>query len=148
MITQFKSDFWKQFMDLFVSKFLNNVDKKGRISFPSLFRNVLSKDNKNEIILYKSLKHNAIEGCDSNRINEIAKRINKLDIFSDDQDDFSTSIFSEIIPTNIDKEGRFLIPDSLKEYANISSQAIFFGQGYFFKSGNPWPQTKDRKNQE
>ena len=124
-------------MNLFVSQFVNKVDKKGRISLPSLFRNVLPKDSKNEIILYKSFKYNSIEGCSSDRINEIAKRINKLDIFSDDQDDFATSIFSEIIPTNIDKEGRFLIPDNLKIHSNISTEATFVGQGYFFQIWEP-----------
>ena len=63
------------------------------------------------------MKHKSVEGCGIQRINEIAKRINSLDFFSEDQEDFSTSIFSEIIPTNLDKEGRFLIPDNLKVYA-------------------------------
>mgnify|MGYP001347731227 CR=1 FL=1 len=92
-------------MNIFLSEFTNKVDKKGRISLPSIFRNALPKNNKNEIILFKSIKFNSIEGCNSKRINEIAERINKLDIFSDDQDDFATSIFSEIVPTNLDKEG-------------------------------------------
>ena len=102
-------------MNLFVSQFVNKIDKKGRISLPSIFRSVLDKKDKNQIILYKSLKYNSIEGCDSYRINEIANRINKLDFFSDDQDDFATSIFSEIVPTNLDAEGRFLIPEHLKK---------------------------------
>ena len=124
-------------MDFFVSQFVNRVDKKGRISLPSLFRNVLPINTNNEIILYKSLKHNSIEGCSSNRISEIAQRINKLDIFSDDQDDFSTSIFSEIIPTNLDKEGRFLIPEKLKIHSKISNEATFVGQGYYFQIWEP-----------
>ena len=124
-------------MNLFVSQFINKVDKKGRISLPSLFRNALPKNSRNEIILYKSLKYNSIEGCSSNRINEIAKRINKLDIFSDDQDDFATSVFSQIIPTNIDTEGRFLIPENLKNHSNISTEATFVGQGYFFQIWEP-----------
>ena len=124
-------------MDLFLSQFLNKVDKKGRVSLPSIFRGALPKNNKNEIILYKSLKHNAIEGCNSSRIEEIAKRINKLDIFSDDQDDFATSIFSEIVPTNLDKEGRFSISDKLKEFANIADEVIFIGQGLFFQIWEP-----------
>ena len=124
-------------MELFVSHFVNKIDKKGRISFPSLFRNALPKSNKNEIILYKSLKHNSIEGCSAQRINEIAKRINGLDFFSEDQEDFSTSIFSEIISTNLDKEGRFLIPDNLKKFADISSKATFIGQGFYFQIWEP-----------
>ena len=120
-------------MDLFISKYFNKVDKKGRVSLPSSFRNALPKSNKNEIILYKSIKTRSIEGCGIGRLKEIAKRINNLDFFSDDHDDFSSSIFSEIISINLDKEGRFLIPDELKNYANIKTEAAFFGQGNFFQ---------------
>jgi MraZ protein len=132
-------------MKLFVSQFINKLDKKGRISLPSLFRNILPAGDKNEIILFKSLKYKSIEGCDSYRINEIANRVNKLDFFSDDQDDFATSIFSEIIPTKIDTEGRFLIPDSLKSYANILSEATFVGQGHYFQIWEPSAAIKRQK---
>ena len=102
-------------MNLFVSKFINKIDKKGRISLPSIFRSALPKDHKNEIILSKSLRNNTIDGLSVNRVNEIAKRINDLDFFSEEHEDFSTtSIFSEMLPTNLDKEGRFLIPENLK----------------------------------
>ncbi len=124
-------------MELFVSKFVYNIDKKGRVSLPSTFRNALPKLNKNEIILYKSIKTNSIEGCGVERLEEIAKRINNLDFFSEDYDDFSTSIFSEIVHTKIDKEGRFLIPEELKIYAKIEKEVAFFGQGHFFQIWEP-----------
>ena len=120
-------------MDLFLSRFVNNIDKKGRVTLPSIFRNALPKNNRNEVILFKSLKFPAIEGCCAQRINNIANRINELDIFSDDQDDFATSIFSEVIPTKIDKEGRFLIPENLKNYAKILTEVTFIGQGHYFQ---------------
>ena len=132
-------------MDLFVSKYFNKIDKKGRISLPSSFRNLLPKANRNQIILYKSLKSPSIEGCGVGRLKEIAKRINNLDFFSEDYDDFSTSIFSEIVTTNVDKEGRFLIPEDLKLYAGIQTDAAFFGQGYFFQI---WEPKKGLKNIE
>ena len=64
-------------MNLFVSKFINKIDKKGRISLPSIFRGALPKDHKNEIILSKSLRNNFIDGLSVERVNEIAKRIYK-----------------------------------------------------------------------
>ena len=129
-------------MELFVSQFVNKVDKKGRISLPSLFRSILPNSNKNEVILYKSLKYNSIEGCSSKRINDIAERINQLDLFSDDQEDFATSIFSEIVPTNIDSEGRFILPENLKQHANITGEAVFIGQGYYFQIWEPFAAKK------
>ena len=130
-------------MDLFVSKYFYNIDKKGRVSLPSSFRNVLPKLNKNEIILYKSIKSESIEGCGVERLNEISKRINNLDFFSEDYDDFSTSIFSEIITTKIDREGRFLIPEELKTYANINKEVAFFGKGHFFQIWEPQAALKN-----
>tara|TARA_B100001123_G_C14824031_1_gene833452 strand:- start:105 stop:569 length:465 start_codon:yes stop_codon:yes gene_type:complete len=124
-------------MDLFLSQFINKIDKKGRVTLPSIFRNALPKNSKNEIILFKSLKFKSIEGCSADRIKRIASRIDELDIFSDDQEDFSTTIFSEIIPTKIDKEGRFLIPENLKKYSNILEEVTFIGQGHYFQIWEP-----------
>ena len=132
-------------MDLFISKYFNKIDKKGRVSLPSNFRNALPKNNKNEIILYKSIKTKSIEGCGVERLKEISKRINNLDFFSEDYDDFSSSIFSEIVTTNIDKEGRFLIPEELKSYAGLKTEAAFFGQGHFFQI---WEPKEGLKNTE
>ena len=124
-------------MELFVSTFINKIDKKGRVSLPSIFRNALPKNYKNEIILSKSLRHKTIEGLSVVRVKEIASRINNLDFFSEDQEDFATSIFSEMMPTHLDKEGRFLIPEKLKKFANIKDEVTFIGQGYYFQIVNP-----------
>ena len=124
-------------MNLFLSQYLHKIDKKGRISLPSTFRNSLPKENKNKLILFKSLKFPAIDGCSYQRINKIAERIDQLDIFSDDQDDFSTSIFSETVPTSLDKEGRFSIPEFLKKYSNIVNEVTFVGQGHYFQIWEP-----------
>ena len=132
-------------MNLFLSQFVNNIDKKGRVSLPSLFRSALPKNSKSEIILFKSFKYNSIEGCSSERIKKIANRIDELDFFSDDQDDFATSIFSEIIPTKIDKEGRFLIPENLKKYSNITNEVKFIGQGHYFQIWQPEPALSRQK---
>ena len=107
-----------------------------KVEFPFLHSLDLcfQKNNTNEIILFKSLKHNAIEGCNINRIKEISNRINNLDFFSDDQDDFATSIFSEIIPTNLDKEGRFLIPENLKLHSNNYTASYFYRPGKLFSN--------------
>ena len=123
-------------MELFVSTFVNKIDKKGRVSLPSIFRSALPKDHKNEIILLRSLRSKAIEGLSVSRVKEIAERINNLDFFSDEHDDFTTSVFSEMLPTNIDKEGRFMLPEKLKTFANIKEVVTFIGKGQFFQIVN------------
>jgi MraZ protein len=124
-------------MELFVSTFVNKIDKKGRVSLPSVFRSALPNDYKNEIILLRSVRNKSIEGLSVLRVNEIASRINNLDFFSDEHDDFTTSIFSEMLPTNLDNEGRFLLPENLKNFASIKNEVAFIGQGFFFQITNP-----------
>tara|TARA_Y100000590_G_C15735597_1_gene1018408 strand:- start:1982 stop:2449 length:468 start_codon:yes stop_codon:yes gene_type:complete len=123
-------------MKLFLSTYIHKIDKKGRVSLPSSYRSIISEKNSYELILFKSFKFEAIEGCDYKRIENIAKRIDQLDTFSDDHDDFTTSIFSELKPINLDTEGRFLIPEDFKKYAKIEEEAVFFGQGHSFQIWN------------
>ena len=124
-------------MKLFLSTYEFKIDKKGRISLPSTYRSILNEKNKIELVLFKSFKYKSIEGCGYKHIESIAKRIDQLDIFSDDQDDFTTSIFSELRLVNLDSEGRFIIPDNLRDYAKINNEATFVGQGHSFQIWNP-----------
>ena len=124
-------------MKLFLSTYIFKIDKKNRISLPSSFRSILIEKNKIELVLFKSLKHQSIEGCGYSYIEDIAKRIDKLDIFSDDQDDFTTSIFSELKLVSLDSEGRFIIPNELCKYADIKEEAVFIGRGHSFQIWNP-----------
>ena len=49
------------------------------------------------------------------------------------------------IPTNLDKEGRFLIPENLKSYSNISNEVTFIGQGHYFQIWEPQAATERQK---
>ena len=124
-------------MKLFLSTYNYKIDKKGRISLPASFRYCISEKKSTEIILFKSFKYKVIEGCSYSRIENISKRIEQLDIFSDEQDDFLTSIFSELQYVKLDSEGRFTIPDDLKEYANINNEVTFIGLGHSFQLSEP-----------
>ena len=124
-------------MKLFLSTYEFKIDKKGRVSLPSSYRSILYENNKIELILFKSFKYKSIEGCGYKHIENIAKRIDQLDIFSDDQDDFTTSIFSELKHVNLDSEGRFIIPENLRDYAELKNEVTFVGQGHSFQIWNP-----------
>ena len=67
------------------------------------------------------------------KTNIVGYPLTRYFIFCSGPSPFSASIFSEIISINLDKEGRFLIPEELKNYANIKTEAAFFGQGHFFQ---------------
>ncbi len=124
-------------MNIFLSKYQNKIDKKGRVSIPSAFRSVLSEDKFNGIIIYPSFKNNCIEACSMARLQEIYGIIQKLDPYSEERDAFETIVMGESIQLQFDNEGRVIIPAHLMQQVGITEQAVFVGKGLIFEIWEP-----------
>ena len=124
-------------MNIFLSKYQNKIDKKGRVSIPSAFRSVLSEDKFNGIIIYPSFKNNCIEACSMARLQEIYGIIQKLDPYSEERDAFETIVMGESIQLQFDSEGRVIIPVHLMQQVGITEQAFFVGKGLVFEIWDP-----------
>jgi len=124
-------------MNIFLSKYQNKIDKKGRVSIPSIFRAVLSEEKFNGIVVYPSFKNNCIEGCSMSRLQEIYTIIQNLDPYSEERDAFETIVMGESVQLQFDNEGRVIIPGYLIEQAGISENAIFVGKGLVFEIWDP-----------
>lgn len=124
-------------MSLFLSTFENKVDQKGRVSVPSQFRNLLQDEKQNCVVLYESSINICIEGCTFERINELSKKIDDLDPFSEEKDAFATIVLGGSAQLQLDRDGRILLPKNLTNFAEISDSAIFIGKGQIFEIWNP-----------
>ncbi len=124
-------------MNIFLSKYQNKIDKKGRVSVPSAFRSVLSEDKFNGIVVYPSFKNNCIEACSMNHLQDIYKIIQNLDPYSEERDAFETIVMGESIQLQFDSEGRVIIPAPLIVQVGISEQAFFVGKGLVFEIWDP-----------
>lgn len=124
-------------MSLFLSTFENKVDQKGRVSVPSQFRNLLQDEKQNCVVLYESSINVCIEGCTFERINELSKKIDDLDPFSEEKDAFATIVLGGSAQLQLDRDGRILLPKNLMNFAEISDSAIFIGKGQIFEIWSP-----------
>lgn len=124
-------------MQLFLSQYINNVDKKGRISVPSIYRSVLVKQDFAGMILYPSIKHQCLEGCSMQRLIHTSQIIESLDPYSDERDAFEAVVMAESVQLAFDNEGRVLLPKQLLDYAGISRKACFVGKGKIFEIWDP-----------
>ncbi len=124
-------------MELFLSTYLNKVDRKGRVSVPATFRSTLATHrHPNVVILFPSFKVAALDGTGSDRMEEMKNRLDALDQFSDEYDDLSL-LFADSHQLAIDGEGRIILPETLKEHAHISSDVAFVGLGAMFQVWEP-----------
>ncbi|MEI7668522.1 MAG: cell division/cell wall cluster transcriptional repressor MraZ, partial [Pseudomonadota bacterium] len=126
---------------LFLSTFLNKIDKKGRISVPATFRSALAKtgasDDFSGIIVYSSFINNCIEACGIERVQKLSSRIESLDPFSEERDVFATTILGGSVQLPFDSEGRVMLPEHLIEAAGIKEAASFVGKGETFEIWEP-----------
>lgn len=122
---------------MFLSRYVNNIDKKLRVSVPATYRNALGSEVNNGVIVYPSIKHRCIEACGMNRLEQLSRIIQTLDPYSEERDAFEATILGESTQLNIDSEGRVILPKQLMEYGNISDQVIFVGKGLVFEIWNP-----------
>ncbi|HPQ50896.1 MAG: division/cell wall cluster transcriptional repressor MraZ [Alphaproteobacteria bacterium] len=120
-------------MPLFLSTYVNKVDKKGRISVPATFRSTLVGQSFQGVVLFKATGHACIEGFDFGTMEELSQRLDHFDMFSDQQDDIATAIFAESVQCPFDSEGRINVPQSLLDYAKIHDGAAFVGLGRKFQ---------------
>jgi len=124
-------------MTLFLSTFVNKLDKKGRVSVPASFRLVLSQQSFQGIVAFRSFKLPAIEGMGIDRMQRLSESVDQLDLFSDTQDDLTASIFSDSQMLAFDGDGRVVLNQALIDHAKIHDGVAFVGRGATFQIWNP-----------
>ena len=124
-------------MSLFLSTVVNKVDRKGRVSVPSHFRAALSNQSFPGVILFRSYTSPTLEGCGIDRMQTLSESVDRLDLFSETHDDLASTLFAEAQQLAWDQDGRIFLPDSLKEFAQLTDAAAFVGRGATFQIWNP-----------
>ena len=122
---------------MFLSIYVNRLDKKGRVSVPASFRSYLSNLGYNGVICYPSFNNQSIEAWPQDRIEKISNSIDSLNPFEDKRDYFATSILSESINLQFDGEGRISLTPKLLKHAKIKDSMLFVGQGKTFQIWAP-----------
>lgn len=124
-------------MALFLSTFVNKVDKKGRVSVPAPFRAALAGQTFAGIIVFRSYKLAALEACGADRMDRLSRSMDDLALFSQEQDDLAATIFADANQLPFDSDGRVVLPEQLAQHADITERAAFVGRGPMFQIWNP-----------
>ena len=104
---------------------------------PAPFRSVLALQTVQGIIAFRSLTLPAIEGFGMDRMEKLSQQLDRLDLFSQDQEDWSASIFADAQHLSFDSEGRITLTEDLKLHAELEDSVAFVGRGPTFQLWNP-----------
>jgi MraZ protein len=123
-------------MTEFVGKFLNRIDKKGRVSVPALWRPKLLGKEFSGIVAQKSEDYNSIDGYSQKYLDRYQQWLDQQDPLLETSEYEATLIFgSSMLP--FDREGRVLLPDLIRKDACLDADALFVGMGRKFRIWEP-----------
>ena len=111
---------------MFYGEYKHSIDRKGRLILPAKFRDACKEYRIDRFFLTRGL-----DKCifmfteDEWRVQE--QKFKTMSFTKQEARSFNRMFFSGAIDTVPDKQGRFIIPQYLKEYANIKKDTILLG---------------------
>jgi MraZ protein len=121
---------------MYLSTYVNKVDRKGRVSVPATFRASLAAQRFPGIVVFPSYKYPALEANSIGWMEELANRLDTLDKFSDEHENLEM-LFASSRELALDPEGRIALPPDLAEHAAITDSIAFVGVGRNFQLWEP-----------
>lgn len=123
-------------MPIFLSSFVNRLDKKGRVSVPASFRLALG-ENAVGIVVFRSLQHEALDGCSIEHLELLSQSLDQQDLPPDTFELIETTIFGGSVQLPFDSEGRITLPQHLATSVGIEDEVAFVGRRKTFQLWNP-----------
>ena len=125
---------------MFLGEFSHTIDDKGRLTLPAKFRPVLGQD----VVITRG-----IDKClfifTLEEFQRIADKVSQLPMTQTEGREFSRHFFSGALNVEVDKQGRILIPQNLREYAGLNADVIVTGVNKRIEvwDGNAWRQVRE-----
>ena len=106
---------------MLISSFGHSVDAKGRVFIPAKWRDDLG----DTVIITRDMMGNAdsrcLYGVPVELWNDILERFKKVAVSDVKAQNAMRRLFANACECELDKQGRILIPNSLREYAGINT---------------------------
>ncbi|MCK4635703.1 MAG: division/cell wall cluster transcriptional repressor MraZ [Candidatus Moranbacteria bacterium] len=107
---------------MFIGEYKHNIDLKKRLALPSKFRTSLGRS----IVITRGLD-NCLFVYPMKTWKELAEKLGTMPIGEASTRSFVRLMLAGAVDVKSDSQGRVLIPDYLKEYANLGKNVVVAG---------------------
>ncbi|AQS47750.1 cell division/cell wall cluster transcriptional repressor MraZ [Thioclava nitratireducens] len=130
---------------MFIGEYTFKVDSKGRVSIPALFRRELeegdperpNKDRPRMVIVYGADTQKMLQIYTQAAFEALAADIAALPRGSKRRTILQRMVLSKSHPTEVDPDGRLVLPAALRTKIGLDKEAYFSGVGETFEIWNP-----------
>jgi MraZ protein len=117
---------------MFLGQFQHNLDEKGRLMIPAAFRQTLEGG----AFITQGFDRCLMVMAEP-YFQEVYQRINAMNLADPTARMLRRLILSNAYQIELDKVGRILVPQSLRQFINFDGEAIVAGQGEYFEVWTP-----------
>lgn len=117
---------------MFLGQYQHSLDDKGRLTIPSRYRELLGEGafitqgfDRNLMVLPADKWQQVYDHITAMNLTDPATRL------------LRRMIFSNAYPAEVDKAGRILVPQSLRQFLALNGEASVIGQGEYFEIWSP-----------
>lgn len=107
---------------MFMGEFQHNIDDKGRVIIPAKFRDELS-----DLFIITRGLDKALFVYPLNEWQIIEQKLKTLPFTKADARKFTRFFFSGAVESELDKQGRVIIPNNLRNYAFLKKECVVIG---------------------
>ena len=121
---------------MFQGSFSNSVDDKGRVAIPARFREALAAEGEERLMVtsFEVAGVPCLEAYPARVWHEFAADLqSKLGAFAQNRVLFESVYIGNVQLCQPDKQGRVLLPQFLRRYAELESELTFVGVGKKFR---------------
>lgn len=109
---------------MLIGEYEHSIDAKGRLIMPAKIREDLGE----KFIITKGLD-GCLFGFSQTEWNNFEEKLKTLPLTNKNARDFVRFFLSGAVEAEVDKQGRFLIPVNLRDYATLEKEAVITGVG-------------------
>ena len=126
---------------MFLGQFQHNLDEKGRLMIPARYRELLAAG----AFITQGFDKCLMVMTDVH-FQEVYDRINAMNMADPDARLLRRLILSNAYSVEIDRVGRILVPQNLRQVIGLDGEAIVAGQGEYFEVWAPadWNKQMDQ----
>ncbi len=117
---------------MFLGQYQHTLDEKGRLMVPARFR---------ELLAGGAFITQGFDRClmimGEAYFKQVYERVNAMNLADPTTRLLRRLIFANAYPVEVDKVGRVLVPQNLRQFAGLNGEAIVAGQGDYFEVWTP-----------
>jgi MraZ protein len=124
-------------MAVFFGTHTMKIDGKGRVSMPAPFRDALQKAGSPDAVLKPTEGAPVIEGCVRADVEALVDRAYADETLDEPVRQQMLGMLGELVTLTFDPEGRFVVPQALRDRCGVTDAAVFVGRGRTFQIWHP-----------